>query len=434
MYILLFPYFGFLGALTGSMLFLSAPYHAAQIYVRGSVGEYWAVAFIPLVLLGMYGKKPVIGSIGLAGVIASHAILGYLTAVVLGISAVVQIFRNHDTNALKIIALGLGMSSFFWLPAWRELPYTSVSKMITGASTAFFDHFVCLGQLWNSPWGFGGSAPGCVDGMSFKLGKVQIVTFLVACILMVFPWKRVKIHAKPLARIGTVIALVSIFLTLEFSETVWRIFPFTDFIQYPWRMLSFAAVGMAVSGAYAVSAWRIPLVRIGLTVIVVWGTIFLGVKIFQPQYVYDRRPSEFESVSELRYRVSKISDEYMPTGFFRPATLKYTASEPVDRTTGLGVAVEKDFAIYKRVSIDTPVPMSYTVRWNIAHFPGWTFFVNENKVKPEINSALPYVTVPQGKSIIEARLTDTPIRTLANFITIITVIIIIFSYGKKTKA
>jgi hypothetical protein len=42
--------------------------------------------------------------------------------------------------------------------------------------TIYSDHFLTLKQLWHSPWGYGGSAKvGEVDGMSFMLGKFQLM-------------------------------------------------------------------------------------------------------------------------------------------------------------------------------------------------------------------------------------------------------------------
>lgn len=49
------------GAFLSAILYIYAPYHAVQIYVRGAVAELWAYAFIPLVFYSVlmtarYGK------------------------------------------------------------------------------------------------------------------------------------------------------------------------------------------------------------------------------------------------------------------------------------------------------------------------------------------------------------------------------------------
>jgi hypothetical protein len=74
MYLLGSNIFGTLFGITTSVLYMYAPYHAVQMYVRGAIGELWATAFFPLLALGMYYSlytrskfsKYMIGSLGLA--------------------------------------------------------------------------------------------------------------------------------------------------------------------------------------------------------------------------------------------------------------------------------------------------------------------------------------------------------------------------------
>ena len=74
-----------------------------------------------------------------------------------------------------MVLLGLGFSSFL-VACGFEMGYTNVSSQVGGGAD-FKDHFVCLSQFWNSLWGFGGSTKGCIDGLSFRLGKIYVFTF-----------------------------------------------------------------------------------------------------------------------------------------------------------------------------------------------------------------------------------------------------------------
>jgi len=49
--------FGKYGGMLSAILYLYAPYHAIQIYVRGAVCEFWAYAFLPLFFLSIYKLK-----------------------------------------------------------------------------------------------------------------------------------------------------------------------------------------------------------------------------------------------------------------------------------------------------------------------------------------------------------------------------------------
>src|SRR5450759_6001889 len=82
--------------------------------------------------------------------------------------------RKTSINLFITIFLGFILATFYWLPAVLEMSYTNVNSLIGGGSN-FRDHFVCINQLWTSPWGYGGSTKGCIDGLSFMVGKSHII-------------------------------------------------------------------------------------------------------------------------------------------------------------------------------------------------------------------------------------------------------------------
>lgn len=436
MYFFLYPIMGLLSSITGSMIFLYAPYHAVQIYIRGSVGEYWAMAFVPLILLGVYKKRPIIGALGLAGTILSHTILGFISTAMLGFSIVIFLIRRRDGNILKLLSLGLGISAFFWLPALMEMQYTSVSHMIASSSTSFTNHFICLSQLWNAPWGYGGSALGCVDGMSFKIGKFHSIVFVLSLCILFF--NRLVMRLKKINTIVMVVALyivVIIFLMLPYSSFIWNNFAFTRFIQYPWRLLSFVMLGIGILSAYIVASWRAPIVRFLLAAIIVISAIAINAKLFIPQYQYLRDSYQFETKEELRYRISKISDEYLPKDLPRPMYSTDLVHDVISQNPTFTVKEIQKSETSMMYEIKSTI--TQTIQLKLAYFPGWIFKVNGNEITPTIASGLHSVIVSEGQSIIEMRFRNTPIRTLANaitVITIITIIIFILIYGKKTNA
>ncbi len=86
MYMLATVFFGMGGGLLAALLYLYAPYHAVQIFVRGSVGELWAYGILPLVVFGGYkitqtsSKRWIVfTTVSLASIILSHNIIGALT-------------------------------------------------------------------------------------------------------------------------------------------------------------------------------------------------------------------------------------------------------------------------------------------------------------------------------------------------------------------
>ena len=77
MYLALSHMVGVSAGMVGAALYMFAPYHAVQAYVRGAVGEYWALVFLPLILWGFWRKNILVGALGIAGLVVSHTILGY---------------------------------------------------------------------------------------------------------------------------------------------------------------------------------------------------------------------------------------------------------------------------------------------------------------------------------------------------------------------
>lgn len=434
MYFLLYPIMGLLAAITGSMIFLYAPYHAMEIFIRGSVGEYWAIAFVPLILLGVYKKRVTLAAVGLAGLILSHTILGFITTVMLTLSILAYLTRKRDWYLLTFVILGIGLSAFFWLPALVEMQYTRVNAMISSSATSFSDHYICLSQLWNAPWGYGGSAPGCVDGMSFKIGKFHSIVFALSLLILFL-----NRSAKRLKKINTIVFVVTlytlciIFLTLPYSSFLWNIFPMTRFLQYPWRLLSFVIIGIGITGAYLVASWKAPIVRFFIGAVIIVSTIMINAKLFVPQYQYLRDSNQFETKEELRFRISKISDEYLPPDVPRVTNVNDVINETIAQTQSLKVNEIMRKETYEKYEVTSAYEQTVPLR--IAYFPGWKIFLNGKETLPSIVQGLPSVIVSEGQSIIEMKFTNTPIRTVANCISLVSLVvcIAIYAYGKKTN-
>jgi len=254
-------------ALVASGLYLYAPYHAVQIYVRGAVGEYYALIFFPFLLLAFWyvfenknAKSFLLGSIGLAGIILSHTILGYVTVlfIILAIifltllSILKKIVISILIGSISIVIGGLAISAFYWLPALTEIGYTNVSSQI-GPSSNWSDHFVCPDQLWESTWGYGGSAPGCTgDGMSYQLGKLHIIGGVLAIILWKIKASRIN-SINSTILLSAVISLAAVFFATSYSAGIWKLIPRFEYVQYPWRFLAVANFGLSLIAASGIS-------------------------------------------------------------------------------------------------------------------------------------------------------------------------------------
>lgn len=418
------------GVLAGS-LYMLAPYHAVQAYVRGAVGEYYTLIFLPLILWSFWRKKILLGAVATAGLILSHTILGYVGLFLEGVAVTVLSMKKEQTKKLiAAVLLGLGLAAFFWLPALLEMKYTNVVSQINEGSN-FRDHFLCLEQLWNSPWGFGGSAKGCLDGLSFKVGKVHLLVGLAALIGIIVGLIREK-KAKILVAVGIAIFVTSVFFMLNISQPIWKILPFFAFVQYPWRFLAFAVFGISLVASQIVYVFRPSIVRIGVVAVSVGLVLFVEAKRFTPQYTYNRASGDFETLEDIRFRVSKISDEYLPAAVSRPTTPQDAVRDTIPGSDAYTVQIQQNSDTYKKFQFLSGT--DNRVEINVAFFPGWHYMVNEFSVAPPLHNGLPIVSVPSGLTVVQMKFTDTPVRLVGNILSLVSLGLCLYIYDKRKKA
>lgn len=341
MYLFTKDIWGKIGGIVSALFYVYVPYHAVNVYVRGAVSEFWAYAFIPLVFFGLTNafktnklRHIAFGAIGYAGVILSHNLTALMiTPLVILYALCLSLFAYKDKKPQKIyqlisvLVLGALLSAFYWLPALTEIKNTNVASQLTGGSD-FKNNFVCLDQFWNSPWGFGGSTTGCLDGMSFVLGKVHILIFLLSLmVLIVLPFLKIKTRKTFFALSTFLLFILSIFLMTEAALPIWKSISPMQYLQYPWRFLNISAFSSSILAGFLV--WSVSKIfhknalsyQIIVALFISVLLLFLNAKYFNPQKIIKVDDSYYTSDVNLKWRISKISDEYLPKNIDKPKTV-----------------------------------------------------------------------------------------------------------------
>lgn len=434
MYIRVQARFGRVSGILAGILYAFAPYHAVQLYVRGAVGELWAYAFLPLIFVR---NNPWIAGGALAAVILSHTIMGYVTVTFYFTGLLLYTlfllvrkrfhFSHFDfaqcrllTSHFSLLLIGLGLSAFFWLPAIAEMRFTNVAGQVS-ATANFRDHFVCLPQLWNSLWGYGGSAPGCIDGMSFKIGKLHVILGFLGLALGFFR-----------TRLFAIIGFGSFFMVLGISRGIWEILPGFAYVQYPWRLLTGMVLSVSVLGGSMLFWIRQKWLKRGSFVALVAVVIWLNAKLFVPQMMYRVPAGYFESNEELSWRVSRISDEYLPPSLVKPRTKESVVQTILasDVNRGLAVETEIDTETYAKLHVQAVQPMDVVL--NRVYFSGWRYWVNGVGQVAQVENGLPRIRLPKDRSVVEMRFGNTPVRIIGNIITLGVFLWFLKIYGKQT--
>ncbi len=254
--------------LIAGVLYVYFPYRMADAYVRASLAESVALIFFPLVLWGFYEvttrprfRHIALTGIAYAGLMITHQSLTFLLSLIVAayvmmivISDLIRTSKDWRGAAMIIIerllpvagavAIGLGLSAIFWIPALLEFKYVRLDQW-TGAHYDFHDNFVQFYQLFSPEWNV---------GPDYKTPPLQIG--VVPIILFIFSWFALpSIRDRERRRhllFFQILTLVLVFMMLPISMPVWNVIPIASMVQFPWRLLTFVMFSTAFAGSAVV--------------------------------------------------------------------------------------------------------------------------------------------------------------------------------------
>jgi hypothetical protein len=376
---------GFWGGVIASVSFTFLPFRALEIYVRGAFSESLAINLLPFwfyflisIIRNKPGKRSTSGFIffSLALLLAHNLYLIVLACCLPVLAGYFLITARPLKKKLLVILslsiLALLLSSWFWLPMIIGLK--DINVFAEAGKTSFSDHFIYLEQLWNWNWGFGGSAPGLADGMSFKVGKLQLILAFLGLIFGL----RLARKRNELAVFLTIF-LISLFFSLSVSSFFWEKLPFLAIVQFPWRFLGLLTLVIALfsGGLVALEFIRSP-IRIWLTVAVVVLATFLlayfNLKYFAPQSVV-KKARDYYLGREKVYQSAQNVAEYYPARVVNPPEAKPDRPLLPASDQSAQVVLETPFKLIFR--LDEPGEIAV----NRFYFPGWRLVSDEKAVE-----------------------------------------------------
>lgn len=451
MYLLSSAIFGKAGGLVSAFLALTSPYIALNIFVRGAVSELYGMTFIPwvfyfLIRISDSGKfrYTVLGSFAFAGIILSHNLTALISTPFIFVVMIFMVLLQQKSRIrivssfVKLIGFGLLISAFYWVPAVFEMHLSNVSGQIGGGAD-FRDHYICVPQLWESQWGYGGSVPGCTDGLSFRLGKLHILFVFLALLLLFLSRNR---RVRSAIAIGLFVFFISFFFSLSQSKLFWQLSQVMEYIQYPWRYLGMMSLSAAFLAGSIVIA--VPLLTKRLTfqktakllllIGVLIAVFVIYFKLFKPQSILERTNDSFVNDEILRYQTSSISDEYLPKEFKKPLDKTMIPSEPFSVIKGEAEISSKEIKTHSskmRIIVGTET----TILIHKSPFPFWKITLNDKYLPYRFADKGLIVDVPKGSHLLDIRYHNTPVQNIGNSLSLIgilaVIIGIIFEHRKK---
>ena len=420
--------------LLASACYTFAPYHLVNAYVRGdSLSELYAFALYPTVLWAVLRLRehPSPEHIALLGgtsalLVSTHNISAMIFAPLLGLWLAGEALiparrRGWRVLAAGALALGLGLllSSWYWAPALRERSLVQMGEQTTGYFH-YAGHFRSTDLVQWRPIHDYSIAP---EHDPFSMGLVQTGLAVAGTIALVVQLAR---RRSPVAsRILAVLSmLIYGWMMTPSSRWVWAHVPLLPYVQFPWRLLSVQALGIALVASNVPDLWRGPWAKsVSLALAVVAAVAGMaGLRI-------DRLPLSEADVNPQRLMLyetfsgnigTTVRHEYLPRWMVpRPYTSGVQLNDgekpsPLvleGRIAGARLLGRSPQTEEWEIEVSAPS----LVAFHTTFYPGWEATVDgvPQGVEPLLGLGLVGLRLQPGTHQVELRLTDSPVRRRA---------------------
>ena len=405
-------FFGKYASFTGAIVYLFVPYRFLDIYVRGSLGENLAFAFAPLILGSVFkiakGKKlffPLL-SIFVAGLILSHNVMAVLF-LPLFLLVILTTIKKRIPVVLAFLGLGILASAFFWLSALYDLQFVHLSQI---KISNIEDYLVNVTKLIWPTWGYGPN-PNATSGLSVQLGIVTISVFIGTVLLkLTTKYKNFLIDALLI-----VFVLIFVLLT-KYSLSIWKLIPYLDIIQFPFRLLSLVVFISAIFSAFIVSLNRNKIV---LAILLVLASILSTIIYTKPMSFVNKGDAYYSTNEDT----TTVKDEYLPL---------WVSEKPNTRAVNKIEVASGDAKIYEReikhsfYSADIKAQEESIIKVNSIYFPGWEVRENGRKVPISYQNKYGLITFQLSAGIhkVIINYARSPVHRLSEYISLLAFFVI----------
>lgn len=375
-------------AFVGALVYLYLPYHIYDLYQRGSVGELLALSVFPFILWQIERRSFVFTSLGIALLILAHNTLAVLFLPLIFLYMFFQEdFRKKITWYLLPLVLGLGMAAFFWIPALLDLKETVFFNTVISEWSSYFVDISLVG-----------------------------FTAILAMFMALFTWARNRKESNRRFFLFFFISTVlAVFLSSRASQVLWQILP-VSFIQFPFRFLSVAIVGVAFLVSYSINgvAEYKRKILLGVVFLILLLPSFVRIIGIEKSGYTD----DFFATNE---DTTTVKNEYMPV---------YVSEIPTARPASFLTINDENTLIVQRPTTDISFSLSPTENSRLVYkqfyFPGWNLYVNGAKKDIQVTKQgeIGFFLEP-GQYNVQIKFEETAQRLFADSISIISILLAI---------
>jgi len=434
-------------AILAAACYLFNPNALLMTYIRSDYAEQLACVFFPILLLAalrlsnLLGDSPrktprfVAFAIPFACVWLSNApagvIASYSMALLFLWAALSQRSWQPLLRGISGLALGLGLTAFYLIPAAYEQRWVNIGQAL---SSGLLPSQNFLFTEINDPehtW-FNWIASICALALILILGLSALASRRLAASS---PQRDRKV---PLALL--IVGVAAVLLTLHISLPLWTYLPKLRFIQFPWRWMSTLALIAACFLAFAIENRR------GWLWFAILVLLSVPLAHFQVQNTWwdgDEMPTMRDALENGPGFDG--TDEYDPLGDDH-VDLPLTAPEakilPADSTDSTAAApqakvqIQRWTTMQKQILVDSPAEARVALR--ILNYPAFRIAVNGRPIKAERMDDVNQMVVPiqAGPSVITVEFVRTADRKLGDAVSAASALLAAFLFwtGKKREA
>jgi len=464
MYLFARSVYGDRAGMVAGLSYTFAPYLAHNALQRFALNEALAMSWAPLVLWAFArldtdsprfpGGPVIVAALVYAALILTHNLMALLlTPLLVGYLVVAWWIRGRPRPMIWRVAaagaLAAGLAAFFWLPFFVEIGWVQSWRAtildLTG-EPLYPQHFV---SLWNLLW------PKTL-WPDYYLGNPLVQRFvgLPQLILTVIALARVWRWPSRLARAEAMLfgltLIGAVFLITPASRPVWDHLRVIQIVQFPWRFLAPASLGLALLAGAGWSSLKYPISNVksqsanDKMVVVMMDAVLVALLAawtlpwLRPfTCAVDATPSGAFLLWVDRNHIGGGSGgEFLPNWVGTvpvesPLEADLLAGRPLDRLDRASLPEET------RAGLLTSQPLAssweienskaFTASFNNLYYPGWNVYVDGTPAPISLtpSTGLIAASIPAGKHTIALQLGLTRGQILGNAISLASVLAVL---------
>lgn len=349
-------------ALVGALVFVMAPYHVYDHYLRGDLTEFSAIAFIPLVALGLAATArgdrlaPILLAGSWAALIFAHLPMALLTAVFLiAPYGALLLLGARDGRPARLarwagaLAAGTGLAAVYLAPALGLQGFIS-AEFWRGAGFQASRHLFSNPAVWRT------------SPLESFLAVISLVEALVAAAAGWLAWRAGDRRSLFWAGLAVAVFL----MTAGVAPAFWSL-PILSEVQFPWRAMALQDFALVTLLAAAPAGARMSLPYVAFALLAVANLYVVGRDFTAGPRVVQTSPwlASFPADTD--------PPEYLPHGM-----LRMTRDGPAPAVPGLsalplvaGAVGARSDPVTGAIWLRRPVGAAGPVTARRFYFPSW---------------------------------------------------------------